>query len=104
MKYRLPGVGADVGHKAVSLFQAKVVRDLSRGHKNLPQHIAILRRQFGHRSDMTAGNKQNMLRGLGMNIPEGYNVVVIVNYGGRDLTCYNFTKQTVLHMIKPLFK
>src|SRR5690242_7999146 len=99
VKDRLSGIGANVGDETIAstLFQSQLSGYFCSRSINAGEHRAIIGRQIGHRCNVAARNEQDMLGSLGVDIPKGYHILVLVYDISRYFTGHNLAEQAILH-------
>ena len=99
--YGLASIGATVGNNAVAVTDSCAGGD----QRNIFEDISDLR--TGFLGDILDGihvhfrNNENVNGGLRIQILESEDLVIFVNFGRRDETCGNFTKNTIFHNENP---
>src|SRR6266436_1399030 len=94
----LPGVRANIGDEAVATFiNAHVVRELRRGHEDPGEHRSVLECQIGHRGNMAAGNDQDVVWRLGIDVLKRYHVFILVDNFTGYLSGCDLAEQAVFH-------
>src|SRR5579883_446869 len=80
VEYTLSCVRAAIGHETVATLQSKVVGNLSGSKEDRGQYWSIFGLNICHRGcDVATGNKHDMLWCLGVDIPEGHDLIVLVH-------------------------
>ena len=104
MVYGLASVGTAVGNNAVAVTDSCAGGD----QRNIFEDISDLRagifRDILDGVHMHFRNDENVNGGLRIQILESEDLVIFVNFGRRDETCGNFTKNTIFHNEKPFFR
>src|SRR3989442_11315347 len=95
----LSGIGANIGHKTVAtLIQPQFMSQFCSNHEEPDQQGPILFCQIGHRSDMTPGDEQNVIRRLWIDVFKSDHIFVLVHDLTRYLTRCNFAEQAIIHI------
>ena len=101
--YGLASVGAAVGNYAVAVTNACARSDERNIFENISDFTA---RFFGDVLDgvhVHFGDDENVNGCLGIQVLESKDLIIFINFCGRDETCGNFTKNTIFHNDKPFF-
>jgi len=98
MENGLPTIRTCIHHHPIApLVQAKLSRHLPNGRHQAIHQPGRRASEFIQRGKMRTGNNQDMDRRLGIQVPEGHNLLILINLLGFTLTGGNFTKHTPLH-------
>lgn len=92
MGYRLAGIGAAVGDEAVAVCQACFFRDMGNGLKDMGDHGAVLGGHTVEGGDVSLGDHEDVNGGLGIDVAEGQNGVILVDLGGGNVAGDDFTE------------
>src|SRR6266566_2945602 len=104
VKDTLPGVGTDIGHKTVAaLSEPQFISQFCGNHEQPDQQSPILFCQIGHRSDMTPGDEQDVIRRLWINVFKRDHIFVLVHDLTRYLTRCNFEEQATFLYNSPYY-
>lgn len=96
MKHALQGIRAGIEHQPVTgRGYPGFFSGLAGSRKNMAGNVEIFLLEMAQRSDMLAGNNQDMLVGYRLDIPEGDNIIVAVDDIGRDFSGSDFTEQAI---------
>jgi len=88
----LAGIGAAVGDQTVAIGESRLLGDLGDGLKDMGDHGAVL---WGHAvegGDVGLRDYEDVNGGLGIDVAEGQNGVVLVDLGGGNIACDDFTE------------
>ena len=94
----LTGIGTAVGNNTVTAIQAFCLGDLGNDFENVGYNSTVFSGDVIYGGDMGLGDYQNVGGRLGSNIPECEYGFILIDLGGRDGTCDDFTEQTVGHI------
>ena len=94
----LTGIGTAVGNNTVTAIQAFCLGDLGNDFKNVGNNGAVFSGDVVYGGHMRLGDYQNVGGCLGRDIPECEYGFILIDLGGRDGTCDDFTEQTVGHI------
>ena len=98
----LPPVVTRVGHNPKAPFWvgqgALTEGQLARLDHDFAHHLFVLRGQLGHGGDVGFGDHQKMDRCPRFDVVKGQEVLVFVDFFGRDLSCNDFAKDAVVVM------
>ena len=103
MVHGLAGIGAAVGNNAVAVADAGAGSDERNVFENISDFVA------GFLGDVLNGihvhfrDDKNVDGGLGVQVLEGKDLIVFINFGAGNESCGDFTKNTILHGISPFF-
>jgi len=91
---RLPSVSAGVDDRAVAMAKMLFVRDSLDCVQQVAEEIPVFfrARQLRQRSDVFAGQNQQMDRGLGMDVMEGDRHFVFEDFPGGNFAAYDLAK------------
>jgi hypothetical protein len=93
MEYGLSSAGADVEDGAVSLLDVAPAGDLGCGEVAAADEFGVACLGFFQSRKMLPGNDENMRRCLWLDVFEGENVIVFVNFLRGDLAAENAAEQ-----------
>ena len=97
--YRLAAILIAVHNHPIAVFRDTFAFSYFPGRKEqFSDEFAVLRLQVIHGCDMLLGNDQRMQGCLGIDVPEGQNVVRFVDDIGRDFPVNDFQEQIVGHL------
>jgi len=97
MKNRLTGAGADVDDGAVAIFDGALASNVGRGDLALADDLCVLGLCLFQPRDVFLGNYEDVGRALRIQVFESENVVVFVDFSGRDFAAQQAAKETVSH-------
>ena len=101
--YGLASVGAAVGNNAVAVADACAGSDQRNVFEDISDLCAGILGDILNGVHVHFRNDENVNGGLGIQILECEDLVIFINFGRRDETCGNFTKNTIFHNEKPFF-
>lgn len=79
--HRLSAFFSAIDDKSIPSFRQAFILGYARGGEHQMAHgVLVPRGQFTQAADVLLGYEQNMGRGLGVNIPEGQEVFIVVNF------------------------
>ena len=90
--HRLAGIGAAVGDQTVAVCQTGFFGDLRNGLKDMGDHGAVLGGYAVKGGNVDLGDHKDVHGGLGIDVAEGQNGVVLVDLGGGNIACDDFTE------------
>ena len=93
---RLAGIGTAVGNHTVTVFNACNLCNTGNVFENISDDTAVFFCDFIYGSDVRFGNHENVNGRLRIDISEGENFFVLINLGGGNGSCDDFTKKTIL--------
>ena len=93
----LTGVVAAVGDDAVAVLQALGLCDLGSHGQTVTGQGGILLGDLAHAGNVGLGDHQNVGGRLGSDVPEGKDLVILVDLGRGDDPGSDLTEQTVFH-------
>src|SRR6266566_9229470 len=97
MKDALPGVRTNVGQETIATFiNAHRICQLLCGDEEPGKYRPILECQIGHRGDVTAGNKQDMVGRLWVDVHKRHYILVLIHDFTGYLASCNLAEQAVL--------
>lgn len=88
----LSGARADIQHRAVTVFDRTVVCDARGRQMAEPDQGRVFRRRFLKSGDMFLWNDEDMSRALRMDVFKGKNVIVFMDFPGRNFAANNPAK------------
>jgi hypothetical protein len=91
----LSGAGADIEDGAVSLLDVALAGDLSGGEVTAADDFGVGGLGFFQSGKMFFRNDENVRGGLRVDVFEGKNVVVLVNFLGGDFTAEDTAEKAV---------
>ena len=89
---RLAGIGAAVGDQTVAIGESRLLGDLGDGLKDMGEHGTVLGGYAVQGGNVDLGDHKDVHGGLGIDVAEGQNGVVLVDLGGGDIACDDFTE------------
>lgn len=98
MRDGFAGVGAVVDDEAESVFEAELFGDFRCFEEQMSKDGVVCGFGFSDARDGLLGDDQDVHRGLGFDVVEGNDPVVLVNDGGWDFARYDFFKQRFAHV------
>ena len=101
MHHRLAAVLAAVVDDAVALVKALGLRDLRDGLKALCDIHGIALIDFTGAADVLLRHHQNVDRSLGIDVPEGIDVFVLIHLCAGNVPGNDFAEQAVFHLLYP---
>lgn len=90
----LPALSADIEKQLIS-FQPQLASNVFGGVKEFGDDIVVIGLQVGDGLNVDFGDYQNMHRGLGMDVFEGLNFVVLKDNLRLNFTFCDFTEDTL---------
>ena len=97
MEDGLARTGANVDHGAVPIFDAALAGDLRGGEVTSANDRGVLDRRLFEPRNVLLWNDEHMSRALGVQVFEGENVVIFVDFSRRDFAAQKAAKKTVNH-------
>ena len=95
MKHRLSGAGADIEDGAVSMLDSALACDLSGREMAAADDLGVCGLGFFQSCEMSFRNNEYVCGRLRMDIFEGENVVVFMNFFGRNLAAEDAAEQAI---------
>lgn len=92
---RLPGAGADIEDGAVPLLNVALARDMGGGKVAAADDFGVVRLGFLQPREMFLRNDEYVRRRFGINVFEGENVFIFVNFLRGNLTPEDPTEQAI---------
>ena len=97
----LASIGATVGNNAVTVADACASGDHGNVFEYVSDFSARILGDVFKGVHVHFGNDKNVDGCLRVQVLEREDLVVLINFGRRDETCGNFTKNTIFHNCKP---
>src|SRR5215831_19378063 len=98
MKHALPCVGTHIGHESIATFiNAHFVCKFLSCCEKLCKYRSIFKCEVSHRSNVLAGNEQNMFGRLWIDIHKRNNILILIDDVTWYCTSCDLTKESVLH-------
>lgn len=97
MHHGLSGSGAAVVDDAVAVFQPLSLGNLRDGGEAGRDSAGVRVIEFVGGSNVLLRHDEDMHRGLGIDIPEGEDLVVLIDLAAGDLPGDNLAKQAIVH-------
>jgi hypothetical protein len=97
MKHRLPRAAPIVDHRAISIRERTLRGEFCGDELQVSQHRTILCGSFRKRDQMLSWADQDVRRRLRLNVLKREDLIVLVNYFGRDFFSADFAEQAVIH-------
>ena len=101
---RLAGILTAVANNAISVFQILLRGNDPDSAKAFSKFTVVRKIRFIQGSKMLLRNDKDMNRRLGINVTERVDIIIFVDFGGRDFTLHDFTKEAVFHQFSIPFR
>ena len=96
VEHRLAGISLAVEHETgTGFFDPQLLRDNLGAVKHLAHEFAIIRLHVHDSRDVALRHDQEVYRCLRGDVVEGENIVVFVDFLGRDFTLDDFAEKTI---------